>query len=377
MLQKIFATGIALACVTAVRSQDLTLLKPPAPLVELSPPPQPVAAAEKEPPAVFRISGYVDVYYRYNFANAKDVGEEGIYNNHTSFTNSQNSFELGMASVRVDHSIGKVSMVADLGFGKRAEEFSYNDEKSMFAIKEAYLSYALTENLKVSAGSWTTHVGYELLDPHANRNYSMSYMFSYGPFFHTGVKAEYTLGKSSFMVGLLDPNDLKTASFQQKMVGGQYTYAASDDLSFCVNYIGGRVDPETRLQQADMVIQGALSDKFSMGYNGTVQWQKYQIQGNGFSGSNSWWGSALYFNLDPNPKFGMTLRTEYFSDKKDVLGYAGSVFAATLSGNVHLGPLTIIPELRLDNGSRNLFVKHDGQSSKNTATALVAAIYKF
>lgn len=340
-------------------------------------PVSPAAVAQKEQTPTFRISGYVDVYYRYNFANAKDVGEEGEYNNHTSFTNSQNSFELGMASVRVDHSIGKVSMVADLGFGKRAEEFSYNDEKSMFAIKEAYLSYALTEQLKISAGSWSTHVGYELLDPHANRNYSMSYMFSYGPFFHTGVKAEYALGKSSFMLGLLDPNDLKTASFQQKMVGAQYNYAASDNLSFCVNYIGGRVNPETRLQQADMVLQASFSEKFGMGYNGTVQWQRYQVEGNGFSGSNAWWGSALYFNLDPSPKLGLTLRTEYFSDEKDVLGYAGNVFATTLSGDIHAGPLTIIPELRFDNGSRNLFVKHDGQGSKSTTTALVAAIYKF
>ncbi len=47
--------------------------------------------------------------------------------------------ELGMASVRLDHSIGKVSVVADLGFGKRAEDFSYNDANTMLAIKQAYL----------------------------------------------------------------------------------------------------------------------------------------------------------------------------------------------------------------------------------------------
>jgi hypothetical protein len=45
-------------------------------------------------------------------------------NNYTSFTNSQNSFELGMASIKADYSIGKVDGVIDLGFGRRAEEFS-------------------------------------------------------------------------------------------------------------------------------------------------------------------------------------------------------------------------------------------------------------
>src|SRR2546430_16145740 len=70
----------------------------------------------------FKFSGSADVYYRYNFQEPKSP-----YNNLTSFTNSQNSFELGMASIKVEHSIGKVGMVADLGFGRRADEFSYND----------------------------------------------------------------------------------------------------------------------------------------------------------------------------------------------------------------------------------------------------------
>src|SRR5678816_418242 len=70
------------------------------------------------------ITGSVDAYYRYNFQNAKDSGQT---NNYTSFTNSQNSFELGMASIKADYAIGKAEGFIDLGFGRRAEEFSYND----------------------------------------------------------------------------------------------------------------------------------------------------------------------------------------------------------------------------------------------------------
>src|SRR5215471_966268 len=70
------------------------------------------------------ISGSVDAYYRYNFQNAKDSAHT---NNYTSFTNSQNSFELGMASIKGDYAIGKVDGVLHLGFGRRAEENSYTD----------------------------------------------------------------------------------------------------------------------------------------------------------------------------------------------------------------------------------------------------------
>jgi hypothetical protein len=46
-------------------------------------------------------------------------------------------------------------------------------------IKQLFVDYAATDNLTVTAGSWTTHVGYELLDAPENDIYSMSYAFSY------------------------------------------------------------------------------------------------------------------------------------------------------------------------------------------------------
>jgi hypothetical protein len=86
------------------------------------------------------ITGSVDAYYRYNFHNAKD----SMYtNNLVSFSNSQNSFELGMASLKADYTKGKVEAVADLGFGKRAEEFSYNDRGTLTAVKQAYILFTI------------------------------------------------------------------------------------------------------------------------------------------------------------------------------------------------------------------------------------------
>src|SRR5436190_24361211 len=65
------------------------------------------------------LTGSVDAYYRYNFANAKDSMHT---NNYTSFTNSHNSFELGMASLKADYTIGKVQAVADLVMEKEQKK---------------------------------------------------------------------------------------------------------------------------------------------------------------------------------------------------------------------------------------------------------------
>jgi hypothetical protein len=334
-----------------------------------------------------KISGSVDVYYRYNFLNAKDLGS---FNNATSFTNSQNSFELGMASVKIEHSFGKVSGVLDLGVGKRAEEFSYNDRTFsvddngdvvssptlLAAIKQAYVTYAPSDKVKFTFGKFGTHVGYELLDPQLNRNYSMSYMFSYGPFFHTGLKLDVTpVDNIGFMVGISNPTDYSTASFEKKYILAQFHAASKNgNVSGYLNYVGGKNLAETKTSQIDLVVTGKVSDKFGVGYNGTYRSLKYD----GFD-KQSFWGSALYFNFDPTDKFGLTLRGELFDDKKNGTdGYIGtSVFAATLSGNVKLGPLTVIPELRLDSAKDPVFVKNSGETTKSSASAILAAVLSF
>ncbi|MBC7745233.1 MAG: porin [Flavobacterium sp.] len=327
-----------------------------------------------------KISGFADAYYRYSLLNATEV--ENTFNNYTSFTNSQNSFELGMLSLKVEHTMGKVAVVGDLGFGKRAEEFSYNDEKTMLAIKQLYLSYSPSENVKFTAGSWATHIGYELVDAPGNRNYSMSYMFSYGPFFHTGLKAEVTSGKSGFMLGIVNPTDFKTANFSKKYLIGQYSVAlAEDKVKVYLNGLLGKADVNSRNNQLDLVVTGAVSDKLSLGYNGTVASSQAKDLSDNWLLSKNWWGSAVYFNYDPATVFGMTLRTEYFSDSDAITSpfagtTGGNVFSATLSGNIRLSNLVLIPEFRVDNATKDIFIKPSG-SSGSSPSFLLGAYYKF
>ena len=327
------------------------------------------------------ISGFADAYYRYSFLDP--VPSESNFDNYTSFTNSHNSFELGMLSVKLEHSMGKVGVVGDIGFGKRARDFSYNDEESMLAIKQLYLSYSPWENVKFTGGSWATHIGYELVDAPANRNYSMSYMFSYGPFFHTGLKADVSAGKSAFMLGFVNPSDFKSASFSRKYVIGQYSLAmAGDKVKLYLNALAGKMDKDSRNNQFDLVLTGAVSDKFSLGYNGTVAASQGRDSiGRDWMASQNWWGSAVYFNYDPKPAFGITLRTEYFSDSDGITSpfagtTGGDVSSATLSGNIRLSGLVLIPEVRIDNASSDIFSKPSGTSG-SSPSFLFGAYYKF
>ena len=319
------------------------------------------------------ITGSVDAYYRYNFDSPKDYP----YNSLTSFTHSSNSFEIGMASLRADHSFGKVAATIDLGFGTRAEEFAYNDANTRLAIKQVYVSYAPSSVVKLTLGSWATHVGYELLDAYLNRNYSMSYMFTNGPFSHTGLKADVSLGdKSAFMVGISNPTDYRSAPAMPKSVIAQFSTGSKDDkLKLYLNFVGGKQNDDKKLVQGDLVATYAVSSNFGLGLNSTIQsgetrdtalkWNKY-----------SWWGTALYLNVDPASWFGLTLRTEYIGDNDEYLGLK-NVFAPTLSANFKINNLTIIPEFRLDNAGNAVFYKNETGTTKSTGSFILAATYHF
>lgn len=357
MLKKLFVTATAVAAISPLFAQEAPAVEEPKPTT---------------------ISGFVDAYYRYDFS-------KNPANNRTSFTNSHNSFELGMASIKLEHSFGKVGFVADLGFGKRAQEFAYNDNGIAQTIKQLYVTYAPKDWLKLTMGSWATHVGYELVDAPANRNYSMSYMFSWGPFSHTGIKAEATAGKNGFMLGIANQTDYRTSpSGAKKFILAQYSLAASDNVKFYLNYVGGQKADSMGVNQFDLVMTAKVSDKFSVGYNGTVQSVKDKTSEGKASGADgkSWWGSAVYLNLDPSDKFGLTLRSEYFSDKDQLAAMSlapegASVFANTLSANIKAGPLTFIPEIRFESSGKDVYFDKDGGPKSGNVSALLAAIYKF
>lgn len=354
MLRKIISSGMALSTLNMALAQDSSKALP------------------------LTVSGSADVYYKYDYGKSKT-------NNLTSFTSSHNSFELGMASVKLDYATEKVELVADLGLGKRAAEFSYNDDGILTAVKQLYMTYRPASWLKLTAGSWATHVGYELVDAYLNRNYSMSYMFTNGPFFHTGVKAEVAYATGGFMIGLVNPTDYKYVPdglINNKFFIAQYSFTPGDFFKAYVNYVGGENVDTTKSRQFDIVLTSKVSPKFNIAYNGTYNRTKTYLGNKLYDVEKSWWGSAIYLNVDPSARVGFTLREEYFSDRKALKMYGGwpeggSVFASTLSANFKVDNLTFIPEFRLDRASKPLFADKAGTPSKTSANIVFAAIYSF
>jgi hypothetical protein len=323
--------------------------------------------------------GSADVYYKYDFSKQM--------NGLTSFTNSQDSFELGMASIEASHTFGKASVFVDLGFGKRAGEFSYNetsdkDVNSKFLIKQLFFTYQITDKFKVVAGSFGTHIGYEVLDAVDNKNYSMSYAFSYGPFFNTGVKAQYTSGKFTAMLGVTNPTDFKSAmdaGSSQKTYIGQVGYIGETGSAY-LNFTSGSSNPSSleNKTQFDLVASKAINDRFGLGFNATYAKTKNDLSN---LDDGEWFALVGYANYAFKPSLSLAYRMEYF-DAKDAASSLGTlagsnVFANTISLNYKVGKLTIIPELRYDAASEDIFLNKNTLATAGSFFGLIATTYSF
>lgn len=306
----------------------------------------------------FNITGTVDTYARYNFADDQNQAPG------TSFANLP-GFSLGMANLIASYEGEKVGFVADLVFGPRGADAVFASSGSSNILNQLYVYYNVSDKLTLTLGNFNTFLGYEVISPAGNFNYSTSYMFSYGPFSHAGIKADISLSDDlSLMLGLLNPTDLTESNpTDQYMFGAQLGYKGQ-----YLNYLSG-----IGYSQIDYTGGFDLSDNFYLGINATSA--SLEEDAGGFS------GVALYPQLATSDSFSFGLRAEWFSEDKDFTGVFGAAeadnFSLTLTGSATVDKLTIKPELRLDTASEEIFTSSSNEASKKLASFLIAAIYSF
>lgn len=324
---------------------------------------------EDENESKLQISGFVDAYYQYHF-------EESPFP--TSFTETHNSFTPGMANV-VFSKEGKFGFVADLAVGPRAEVANGYNGTTLALIKQLYISYAASEKVSFTLGNFGTHVGYEVIDAPANINYSTSYMFSNGPFYHTGLKADFALAEGlGAMVGVFNDTDSKIDEVSGKHFGAQLSYEIGG-LAAYLNFITGKEDDsdptdEVKGTQIDLTATYAISDQFALGLNATTKTVSADE-----SGDANWFGTALYANYAFSDAFTLGLRGEYIGDDDGLISgvASNSITSFTISGNIHLGPITLIPEFRVDTAAEDAFLDKDGNPTSSSPALIFAAVYGF
>jgi len=321
----------------------------------------------KEVKNKFTISGSVDAYFRTNLTGPNEAFEDGdntfFLNPGTSFAD-RSGFSLGMANAIISYEGSKVGFIADLVFGPRGEDAVFLSEDSSNIINQLYVYYNLSESVTLTFGNFNTFLGYEVISPVDNFNYSTSYMFSNGPFSHTGLKADFVFTDDfSLMLAVMNSTDFTEINLDGSYTAGLQIGYKDHSLNFIY---GDQTGTSGATFQVDYTGSTHLNDSFFLGFNTTYS----DTDGNGF------YGAALYPQYSLSETLALGLRGEYFGfhteDADD-----STVFAATLSANYKIDDLTIIPEVRLDSWNEEFYFNNDLEPTKSLASFLVAAVYKF
>ena len=267
-----------------------------------------------------------------------------------------------MANTVFSYDGAKSGVVADIAFGPRAD-----DANMAGAINQLYAYYNLSEKATITAGQFNTFLGYEVISPAANFNYSVSYLFNAGPFSHTGIKLDYAASEDlSFLLAVTNAHAISSGDANESgatQYGAQVGYKGQ-----YLNFIYGAVTETSATDALFLDYTGGfdLSDSFFVGINAAYAYSDEEEAG--------YQGAALYLENTFSDTFALGLRPEFFSltsddDSEDVL-------ALTLTASTQLDEnLKLITELRYD--SSNDYIIEGIAADKNATALTIAAVYSF
>ncbi len=176
---------------------------------------------------------YVDFYYSYDFNQPFDHARPDFlyqYNKH-----DQMSINMAMA----DFSYVKGKMSANLGmnFGDFPSANMAHERNLLNALYEANINYRFTEDLELTVGMFSSHMGFESALSFDNLLTSHSLASEWTPYYLAGAKLGYKpFKKWYFSLTLANGNQNITESVANtnKAIGAQATFEPNEKLA--INY---------------------------------------------------------------------------------------------------------------------------------------------
>src|SRR5262245_2836003 len=142
-------------------------------------------------------SGLADVYYSLNFNHPATH-----FNATRNFDVRADRPSLNMAKFTMEHSPGPIGFKLEIA-GGRAMEIIHATEPSAARgtwehIFQAFVSLkpAKMKGFQADFGKFVTSAGAEVTETHLNWNYSRSFLFANGPYYHTGLRTSLPVSKN-------------------------------------------------------------------------------------------------------------------------------------------------------------------------------------
>jgi hypothetical protein len=294
------------------------------------------------------INALLDTYYEFNTNSPV-----GRVNTLRAYDVSSNSFSLSQADVVLESAPDlstdqRFGVRLDLQFGQATAALQGNPANELRPdvyrnVYQAYGTYVFPvgKGLTVDFGKWASSLGIEGNYTKDQLNYSRSFWFDYLPFYHTGVRAKYTVN-DELAVNLWITNGTEQTeafnNYKDQMLGVVLTPTPA--ITWTINHYQGQEHPDviyiqnpTPTQQKLPTQQGTAILPIPNPPDGKLQisdtyvsWQAtkalvlaaeadYVLERlYSYSTPQRVEGGALYAGYQISPRYAFAVRTEYLAD---------------------------------------------------------------
>lgn len=261
------------------------------------------------------ISGFIDVYYNYDFSDQDNLKSENFIYNYARHNEFNVNIGLIKASVEYENVYARVAL--------QAGTYVRDNYGNLNLFNEAYLGVYFNNSRKASleAGIMPSYIGFETATSHSNLTVSRSILAENSPYYMTGVKFNHQVSEKVSFSAMVSNGWQRIEKVSKKSLpsfGTQIQYKKSDKEVF---------------NWSTFVGDEPVEDFFRTRYFNNLYWDKQwgnkwrtiagfdigaqkQVEGTAYS---SWWGAAFISKYAIAKKWETAYRIEYFDDQDNVM----------------------------------------------------------
>jgi len=276
------------------------------------------AMAQKDSTKQIEITGYVDVYYAYDFTKPQNHEMASFLYNYKK----SNEVNINLALIKAAYSDQKVRANMALMVGNYAQYNLAAEPTWAQFVNEANIGFRISNkhNLWIDAGVMPSHIGFESAIGADCPTLTRSISAENSPYFETGAKLTYTDKSEKMFLSFFYLNGWQLISkpdfINQPSFGLQFNYKINKFLTFNYSNFAGTTVPDSLHQYRlyhNLYLQLLNEKKFNFTLGCDVGSQKNGKQ-------NIWIFSPLAIaQYKLNKKVKLTTRVEYYQDKNQMI----------------------------------------------------------
>lgn len=273
-----------------------------------------------------QLSGYVEVYYAHDFSQPSDHNRPHfLYSFHR-----HNEVNLNFGFIQADYNNEKIRGKLALMAGTYSNANLAQEPGVLKNVYEANAGFKLSKNknIWIDAGVFASHLGFESAIGSNCWTLTRSLVTESSPYYVSGAKITYISSNEKWLLSGLLLNGWqriqRVKGNQTPAFGHQVTWSPTSKITVNSSSFVGSNTPDSLLKMRyfhNLYGQFQLHEKWAIIVGFDIGAEQKNKKSNDY---NTWYAPIAIMRFTPNQKFAFALRTEYYSDKNEVIVATGT-----------------------------------------------------